>query len=141
MSVSNTSSFVALAIFAVTYGVLAFRNVKGWKFPIWLILLIGGAAMVVSGSIRVTDAYKAVDLHVILFPFSMFTLVTALDIAGVLDAFTTKLMLRAKRPEDVLYLTFFGFAAASAILMNGKYFGGDLDPAWGGKHSDYCGRG
>lgn len=118
MSFSNTSSLVALAIFAVTYGALAFRNVKAWKFPIWLILLIGAAAMVVSGSISVTDAYKAVDLHVILFLFSMFTLVTALDISGVLDLFTTRLMLRAKKPEDVLYLTFFGFAAASAILMN-----------------------
>ena len=74
--------------------------------------------MVASGSISVADAYKAVDLHVILFLFSMFVLVTALDIAGVLDAFTTRLLLRAKRPEDVLYLTFFGFAAASAVLMN-----------------------
>ncbi len=109
---------MALAVFVATYGVLAFRNVKGWKFPIWLILLVGAAAMVASGSISVTDAYKAVDLHVILFLFSMFTLVTALGIAGVLDVFTTRLMLRAKKPEDVLYLTFFGFAAASAILMN-----------------------
>ena len=109
---------MALIIFIVTYGALAFRNVKGWKIPIWLILLVGAAAMVASGSITVTDAYKAVDLHVILFLFSMFTLVTALDIAGVLDMFTTKLMLKAKKPEDILYLTFFGFAAASAILMN-----------------------
>jgi len=114
----DPKALVALAIFVATYGVLAFRNVKGWKFPIWLILLIGAAAMVLSGSISVTDAYKAVDLHVILFLFSMFTLVTALDIAGVLDAFTTRLLLRAKKPEDVLYLTFFGFAAASAVLMN-----------------------
>ena len=74
--------------------------------------------MVASGSISVTDAYKAVDLHVILFLFSMFVLVTALDIAGVLDSLTTRLLLRAKKPEDVLYLTFFGFAAASAFLMN-----------------------
>ena len=74
--------------------------------------------MVASGSISVADAYKAVDLHVILFLLSMFTLVTALDIAGVLDMFTTKLLLRAKKPEDVLYLALFGFAAASAFLMN-----------------------
>jgi Na+/H+ antiporter NhaD/arsenite permease-like protein len=109
---------LTLGIFTVTYGVLAFRNVKGWKVPIWLILLVGATAMVASGSISVSDAYKAVDLHVILFLFSMFTLVTALDIAGVLEMFTTKLMLKAKKPEDILFLTFFGFAAASALLMN-----------------------
>ena len=118
MSLIDTKSLVTLIIFIVTYGVLAFRNVKGWKIPIWLILLVGAAAMVASGSITVADAYKAVDLHVILFLFSMFTLVTALDIAGVLGMFTTKLMLKAKKPEDILYLTFFGFAAASALLMN-----------------------
>ena len=118
MSLIDPKPLAALVIFIVTYGVLAFRHVKGWKIPIWLILLVGAAAMVASGSITVTDAYKAVDLRVILFLFSMFTLVTALDIAGVLDVFTTKLMLRAKNPEDILYLTFFGFAAASAVLMN-----------------------
>ncbi|MGP8070648.1 MAG: SLC13 family permease [Candidatus Bathyarchaeia archaeon] len=118
MSLVDLKPLVTLIIFIVTYGVLAFRNVKGWKIPIWLILLAGAAGMVVSGSITVSDAYKAVDLHVILFLFSMFTLVTALQIAGVLDMFTTKLMLKAKKPEDILYLTFFGFAAASALLMN-----------------------
>jgi Na+/H+ antiporter NhaD/arsenite permease-like protein len=118
LSAADVKYFLALAIFVVTYGALAFRNVRGWKIPIWLILLVGAAGMVVSGSISVDDAYKAVDLHVILFLFSMFVLVTALDIAGVLDAFTTRLLLRAKKPEDVLYLTFFGFAAASAVLMN-----------------------
>lgn len=118
MALTDPKPLLALVIFAITYGVLAFRNVKGWRIPIWLILLVGATTMVVSGCISVPDAYKAVDLHVILFLFSMFTLVTVLDIAGVLDAFATKLLLRARRPEDVLYLTFFGFAAASAVLMN-----------------------
>jgi Na+/H+ antiporter NhaD/arsenite permease-like protein len=109
---------MTLIIFIITYGVLAFRHVKGWKTPIWLILLVGAVAMVSSGSITVNEAYEAVDLHVIRFLFRMFALVTALDIAGALDVFATKLMPRAKKPEDVLYLTFFGFAAASAVLMN-----------------------
>ena len=118
MALTDPKPLLTLVIFLVTYGVLAFRNVKGWRIPIWLILLVGATAMVVSGSISVPDAYKAVDLHVIFFLFSMFTLVTALDIAGVLDVFATKLLLKARKPEDVLYLTFFGFAAASAVLMN-----------------------
>ena len=118
MPVITFKFLIALVIFILTYGVLAFRNVRGWKVPIWLILLVGATAMVASGCITVAEAYKAVDLHVLLFLFSMFTLVTALDIAGVLDLFTTKLILRARKPEDVLYLTFFGFAAASALLMN-----------------------
>jgi Na+/H+ antiporter NhaD/arsenite permease-like protein len=85
--------FVVLAIFVATYSALAFRNVKGWKIPVWLIFLIGASAMVASRSISVSDAYEAVDLHVILFSFSMFVLVTALDVSGVLDVFTTRLLL------------------------------------------------
>ena len=82
MSGADARYFVALAIFVVTYGILAFRNVKGWKIPIWLILLIGAAAMVASGSISVARRYKAVDLHVILFLFSMFVLVTRWILRG-----------------------------------------------------------
>jgi Na+/H+ antiporter NhaD/arsenite permease-like protein len=76
LALTDPKQLLALVIFVITYGILAFRNVKGWRIPIWLILLAGAAAMVVSGCISVPDAYKAVDLHVILFLFSMFTLVT-----------------------------------------------------------------
>ncbi len=74
--------------------------------------------MVFVGSIGVVDAYQAVNLPVITFLFSMFALVTALDISGALESFANALLRRAKKPEDVIFLTFFGFALGSSILMN-----------------------
>ncbi len=112
-------ALVALLIFIATYGALAFRNVRpSAGIPIWLILLVGAAAMVFTGSITVQEAYTSINLQVIVFLFSMFVLVTALDISGLLERFATSLLLRAKKPQDVIYLTFFGFAFLSSFLMN-----------------------
>lgn len=118
MSFGNTQSYVALAIFGATYAALILRNVRRNSVPIWLIFLAGAAAMVLSGSIGVADAYAAVNLQVIVFLFSMFVLVTALDISGALEAFAGRVLRRARRPQDVLYLSFFGFALLSMVLMN-----------------------
>ena len=118
MSFGTIQSYVALVIFGATYAALILRNVRRTPVPIWLIFLGGAAAMVISGSIGVADAYAAVNLQVIVFLFSMFVLVTALDISGALEAFAGKILRRARRPQDVLYLSFFGFALLSMVLMN-----------------------
>ena len=55
----------------------------------------------------VAEAYKAINLEVIVFLFSMFTFVTALDVSGVLEDIAANLFLRAMKPEDIIYLTFF----------------------------------
>jgi Na+/H+ antiporter NhaD/arsenite permease-like protein len=118
MSWDNLRQILALAIFAVTYAVIAFRNVRGRGLPIWSIMLAGAVAMVFSGCIGVAEAYRAINLEVIVFLFSMFTFVTALDVSGVLEDVAAKLFLKARKPEDIVYLTFFGFGLASAVLMN-----------------------
>lgn len=115
---SVPQELVTLAIFAITYGAVVLRNVRGFALPIWAILLGGAVAMIFAGSISVPDAYRAVNLPVMAFLFSMFTLVTALDISGALEGFANALLRRAKKPEDVIYLTFFGFALGSSVLMN-----------------------
>jgi len=114
----NMRFLLATGIFIGTYGAIAFRNFKGGRIPIWSVMLAGAVAMVFSGTIGVAEAYHSINLEVMVFLFSMFTFVTAMDVSGVLEAFATKLFLRAKRPEDIIYLTFFGFGLASAILMN-----------------------
>ena len=112
---AEPQQLITVVVFAVTYGAIVFRNLKGFTLPIWAILLAGAVAMVFVGSIGVVDAYRAVNLPVITFLFSMFTLVTALDISGALEGFAKALLRRARKPGDVIYLTFFGFAFGSAL--------------------------
>ena len=118
MSFGTAQSYIALAIFCATYAALILRNVRRTSVPIWLIFLSGAAAMVLSGSIGVADAYAAVNLQVIVFLFSMFVLVTALDMSGALESFASRVLRRAKKPQDVLYLSFFAFGLLSMALMN-----------------------
>jgi Na+/H+ antiporter NhaD/arsenite permease-like protein len=118
LSFGTAQSYIALAIFCATYAALILRNVRRTSVPIWLIFLSGAAAMVLSGSIGVADAYAAVNLQVIVFLFSMFVLVTALDMSGALESFASRVLRRAKKPQDVLYLSFFAFGLLSMALMN-----------------------
>lgn len=118
MVFAGTQSFIALAIFVATYAALALRNVREASVPIWLILLLGAVAMVLTGSIGVPQAYSAINLQVLVFLFSMFVMVKALDISGALEGFATRLLRHARSPSQVLYLSFFGFALLSTVLMN-----------------------
>lgn len=97
---------------------MVFRNIIRSSVPIWLVLVGGAVAMVASGAVSVPEAYSAIDLPVIMFLFSMFVLVTALDLSGALEWFANELLRRSKSPAQLLYLIFGGFAFASAILMN-----------------------
>lgn len=109
---------LASIIFVATYGSLTYANLKRKGTPVWAILLAGAAAMVFSSVISVQSAYQSINLEVIVFLFSMFVIVTAMEISGILEWFTTWLLLKARKPEDVIYLIVFGIGLASAILMN-----------------------
>ena len=50
------------------------------------------------------EAYRAINLEVIVFLFSMFAFVTAFDVSGVLEDVAAKLFLKARRPKDIIYL-------------------------------------
>jgi hypothetical protein len=47
---------VVLAIFMVTYGLIAFRRVGKFEPPVWTAMLVGAALMILSGSISVEAA-------------------------------------------------------------------------------------
>ncbi|MEM3733564.1 MAG: SLC13 family permease, partial [Nitrososphaerales archaeon] len=117
-SLDDIRYILAVVIFLGTYAAIAFRNVRGSGLPIWASMLVGAVAMVFSGVIEVSEAYRAINLEVIVFLFSMFTFVTAMDVSGMLEDLAAKLFLKAKKPEDIVYLTFFVFGLASAVLMN-----------------------
>ena len=91
----NLKYTLATVIFAATYDVIAFRNVRGRGLPIWSIMLMGAPRWSFSSSIRVEEAYKAINLDLIVYLFSMFAFVTALDVSGVLEEVAAKLFLKA----------------------------------------------
>ena len=92
--------YVALAVFGVVYALIIGRRRIG--IPIWTAMLIGAALMVGLQVINVEAALVSVNLEVIAFLFGMFSIVSALERAGVLRLIAIKMLAIAKTPSKLL---------------------------------------
>ena len=111
-------NYLSIGIFAVVYSAIALRNLRWIKVPIWTIMLAGAVAMLFSGAIPLKDAYAAVNLDVIFFLLGMFSIVAALELSGLLEYLTLRMIQFAKSPQKALALVLFGMGILSAFLVN-----------------------
>jgi Na+/H+ antiporter NhaD/arsenite permease-like protein len=114
----NWNQLIMLMIFISIYGAIALRNILRMNIPIWAIMMGGAVASVTLNVISPENAYKAINMDVIIFLFSMFVIVTASEVSGILDYFTNWLLTHSHKPEDVIFLILFGIGIISAFLMN-----------------------
>jgi len=110
------NEYVSLAIFAFVY-VLIVGRIR-FRIPIWTSMLIGAALMIGFQVISPESAFKSVQIDVIMFLFGMFSIVSALDRAGVLKFVAVKMLSRAKTPNRILLIFVVGMGALSAFLVN-----------------------
>ncbi len=110
------NEYVSLAIFVFVY-VLIVGRIR-FKVPIWTSMLIGAALMIGFQVISPTTAFKSVQLDVIMFLFGMFSIVSALDKAGVLRYIAIKMLSKAKSPDRILLIFVVGIGSLSAFLVN-----------------------
>ena len=110
------NEYISLAIFVFVY-ILIVGRIR-FKIPIWTAMLIGAALMIGFQIISPASAFKSVQLDVIMFLFGMFSIVSALDKAGVLRYMAIKMLSRAKTPEKILLIFVVGIGSLSAFLVN-----------------------
>lgn len=108
--------YVALAVFGVVYALIIGRRRFG--IPIWTAMLIGAALMVGLQVIGVEAALVSVNLEVIAFLFGMFSIVSALERAGVLRLIAIKMLAIAKTPSKLLMTFVVGMGLLAAFLVN-----------------------
>jgi Na+/H+ antiporter NhaD/arsenite permease-like protein len=108
--------YVALGVFAVVYVLIIGRRRFG--VPIWAAMLIGAALMVGLQVTGISDAFRAVNLEVIAFLFGMFSIVSALERAGVLRMIAVRMLARAKTPSQLLMIFVVGMGVLAAFLVN-----------------------
>jgi Na+/H+ antiporter NhaD/arsenite permease-like protein len=108
--------YVALAVFGIVYALVIGRRRFG--IPIWAAILIGAALMVGLQVIDAKAALLSVNLEVIAFLFGMFSIVSALDRAGVLQLMAMKMLAIAKTPERLLMVFVVGMGLLAAFLVN-----------------------
>lgn len=108
--------YVALAVFGVVYALIIGRRRFG--IPIWTAMLIGAALMVGLQVIGVEAALVSINLEVIAFLFGMFSIVSALERAGVLRLIAIKMLAIAKTPSKLLMTFVVGMGLLAAFLVN-----------------------
>ena len=82
-------------------------------------MLVGAALMIGLQVISLEDAFKAINLDVIIFLFGMFSIVSALDRSGVLKFVAVKMLSKAGNDLNSILLVFvIGFGIISAFLVN-----------------------
>jgi Na+/H+ antiporter NhaD/arsenite permease-like protein len=110
--------YPAIAIFVIIYLLIALRNLRWFKIPIWTIMLTGAVAMIFSGVMPVEAAYASINLDVIFFLLGMFSIVAAMDLSGLLEYLTARIVRLSKTPQRALALVLFGMGLVSAFLVN-----------------------
>lgn len=108
--------YIALVIFAIVYALIIGR--MRFKIPIWIAMSAGAVLMIVFQIIDVESAAKSVQLDVLVFLFSMFSIVSALDRSGLLKLVAAKMMSKAKTPDLLLMVIVVGMGLLSAFLVN-----------------------
>ena len=110
--------YLPIGIFVVVYTLIALRNFHRFKIPIWTIMLAGAVAMIFSGALPLQDAYAAINLDVIFFLLGMFSIVAAMDLSGLLEYLTARMLRLSRTPQRALALVLFGMGLLSAFLVN-----------------------
>lgn len=108
--------YIAIGVFAVVYALVIGR--KRFGVPIWAAMLIGAALMIGLQVTGVQAAFMSVNLDVIAFLFGMFSIVSALDRAGVLRRIAIRMLTLAKTPDRLLMVFVVGMGLLAAFSVN-----------------------
>ena len=111
-------NYVSIAVFLIVYSLIVLRNLRWFHIPIWTVMLAGAVAMIFLNAIPLDAAYQSVNLNVIFFLIGMFTIVAAMDLSGLLEYSTLRIIEIAKTPGKAFALIIAGMSAMAAFLMN-----------------------
>ena len=94
-------NYVSIAIFMAVYLLIILRNLRWLRIPVWTIMMTGAVSVLLLGPISLQEAYQAVNLDVIFFLLGVFSLVAAMDLSGLLEYVTIRMLGLAKSPQSI----------------------------------------
>ena len=109
-----TSVIVLLIVFVL----IAVRQIGRIRFQLWQIMLLGAIAVLLTQQISPLNAFKSINLDVMLFLFGMFVIGRAMEESGYLSHLSSKLFRQARSPDGLVLYILFGMGFLSAFLMN-----------------------
>lgn len=94
------------------------RKIGHINIPIWVVMVLSAIFCILSASISLTDALKAIDIDVIIFLFCMFLIAESFQSSGYLYHSAHKIFSSTTSARHLLLVLIFFSAAVSALLMN-----------------------
>jgi Na+/H+ antiporter NhaD/arsenite permease-like protein len=110
--------WVPLAIFLLTYGLIAIESNLGWHLDRTATAFCGAVAMVLAGSVRPADASAAIDWGTIVFLLGMMILVAHFQVSGFFDWVAASVARLARTRFQLLVLIVFAAGILSAFFVN-----------------------
>jgi Na+/H+ antiporter NhaD/arsenite permease-like protein len=107
-----------LAIFAVTYFLIAVQRVRWLHLNRPAAALLGAVAMVTVGGLPLADAYRAIDLDVLVFLLGLMILVGHLELGGFFEWAADWLLVHSATPRRLLVAVVLGSGVLSAFFVN-----------------------
>ncbi|MDD1675549.1 MAG: anion transporter, partial [Methanomicrobiales archaeon] len=111
-------TYLSLVILVLVFFLIAVRQIGQFNFRIWQVMLGGAVAVLVTGQITVSDAFRAINVDVMLFLFGMFVVGESLEESGFLYTLAHRLFSRAQTTDHLILLLIFSFGIFSTFLMN-----------------------
>jgi len=109
---------VVVAIFTLTYVLIAFRRLRFLPIGRAAGALLGATLMVVSGAITPAESYHAIDGDTIVLLLAMMLLTAELELTGFFVWAAARVLRRAHSPRALLVMVAVGAAVGSAFLVN-----------------------
>ncbi|BCU67089.1 hypothetical protein HS7_05260 [Sulfolobales archaeon HS-7] len=102
----------------LVYVMIALRGVRGFAIPPWASMLMGGVLMIATSVETVKQAIQSIDLNVILFLISLFTISSALEVSGILRYIAGAIIRKAKTGNRLTFLIMLVSALLSLFITN-----------------------
>ncbi|MDW7776422.1 MAG: SLC13 family permease [Methanosarcinales archaeon] len=109
---------LAIFILFLVFILIAVRKIGKVRLPIWQIMTLGAAGVVVTGQISPIESARSVNLDVLLFLFGVFVIGQSLEDSGYLGHLTYRIFRRAKSMDMLVFTIMVVMGFASALIMN-----------------------
>ena len=97
---------------------IATRKLISNKLSIWMIMCMGGIAVLITDQITLRSAIQSINMDVMLFLFGVFVIAQAAESSGYLELLAERLFTRAKTGKLALLVIIFIIGPSAALLMN-----------------------
>ncbi|GGP22248.1 anion transporter [Thermocladium modestius] len=108
---------VDLLVLLITYGLIAMRGTR-FGVPPWTAMMLGASLTILTGIVPPSAAFSSINLNVLLFLISLFTIASALEVSGFFSYVAYRLLRSGGGMSGLITRIFLSSAFLSMVLSN-----------------------